>query len=58
MKIRVNNRESVELLLQLALSEHLEIKIKPVVVETKYLYTQYYYEIELEEEMKWKHLTI
>lgn len=49
MKITVRNSSSVELLLQLALTEHLEINVKPIVVSTSTLYTTYHYEVEIDE---------
>jgi len=50
MKITVRNTSSVELLLQLALTEHLEINVKPIVVSTSLLYdTTYAYEVEIDE---------
>ena len=49
MKITVRNMSSVELLLQLALTEHLEINVKPIMASTSILYTAYDYEVEIGE---------
>ena len=49
MKIKVKSRDAVELLLQLALTEHLEINVKPIMASTSILYTAYDYEVEIEE---------
>ena len=49
MKITVRNKSSVELLLQVALIEGLEINVKPIQVITPYLNIDYLYEVEISE---------
>ena len=49
MKIKVKSRDAVELLLQVALIEGLEINVKPIQIITPYLNIDYHYEVEISE---------